>query len=106
MKKYRYELHAHTAEGSRCSKISAIDLVRYYKDNGYDGIFITDHFTGSTTVPKGTPWNERIDMFYHNGFEIAAEEGRRIGLKVFWAPEFSSKCNDFLFFGLSKEWWK
>ena len=30
----------------------------------------------------------------------------RIGLKVFWAPEFSSKCNDFLFLGLSKEWWK
>lgn len=106
MKKFRYELHAHTAEGSKCSKISAADLVSLYKEKGYDGVCISDHFTGNTTVPKGTPWKERIDYFYLNGYEKAVAAGEKIGMKVFIAPEFSSKGNDFLLLGLTKEWWK
>lgn len=102
---FRYDLHCHTAEGSKCSKLAAKDMPHYYKSLGYDGFFVTDHFEGNTTVPKGTPWRERIEQFYHNGYEIAKAEGDKIGIKVFFAPEESLRCNDFLLLGLSKDWW-
>ena len=105
MKTYKYELHSHTKEGSKCSVLPAKELVHFYKEKGYDGVFISDHLTGNTTVAPGTPWKERMTEFYHNGYEIAKEEGDKIGLKVFFAPEFSLNCNDFLILGLSKEWW-
>ena len=92
---YKYELHTHTIEGSRCSKIAAKDLVDYYKENDYDGICISDHFTGSTTVPEATPWDERIDMF-HKGFEEAKKEGDKVGVSVFFSLEYSFHGTDFL----------
>lgn len=105
MGKYRYELHAHTTGGSRCSVISAEDLVMFFHERGYAGMFITDHLIGNTAVPQGTPWRERIEIFFRDGYESAVKAGERVGMKVFCAPECSSKGNDFLMLGLSKEWW-
>ncbi len=93
---FKYELHSHTIEGSRCSKIFAKDLVKYYKDNNYDGICISDHFTGSTTVPAGTEWHDRIDMF-HKGYEEAKKAGDELGIDVFFSLEYSYHGTDFLF---------
>ena len=105
MKNYKYELHAHTSGGSRCSRISAEELVAYFKERGYAGIFISDHLIGNTAVPAGTPWRERIELFFREGYERAAQAGAKVGLNVFCAPECSSFGNDFLMLGLSKEWW-
>ena len=58
------DLHCHTIEGSRCSHLSAADMVKFYQKQGYAGFCVTDHFTGSTTVPEGTPWEERIDRYF------------------------------------------
>ena len=44
MASYKYELHSHTKECDRGSQLSAGELVRLYKDAGYDGIVITDHY--------------------------------------------------------------
>lgn len=40
---YKYELHCHTKESSPCGRKSAEEIVKMYKQNGYDGIVITDH---------------------------------------------------------------
>ncbi|HHU92747.1 MAG TPA: histidinol phosphatase [Halanaerobiaceae bacterium] len=104
MKLYKYEIHAHTAETSKCSRISAVDLVRFYKSRGYAGLCITDHFlNGNTVVPEDLPWEERIELFYQ-GFEKAYLEGQRIGIDVFFAWESTHKGTDFLTYGLDKEW--
>lgn len=101
---YKYETHAHTSETSKCSKISGAELVRFYKELGYTGLFITDHFfNGNTTVPKELPWSERVDLFC-KGFENACEEGKRIGLDVFFAWEYTFSGTDLLTYGLGKEW--
>ena len=64
MQLYRYETHTHTSEVSKCSRITAAELVRFYKKCGFDGICITDHFlNGNTTVPQGLKWTERIELF-------------------------------------------
>ena len=41
---YNYELHAHTSECDRDAMLSARELVHLYKNAGYDGMVITDHY--------------------------------------------------------------
>ncbi len=103
MEKYKYELHCHTSEGSRCAKISASQMADFYKSAGYTGLVITDHFfNGNTTVPKALDWEERVEL-YCKGYENAKRRGGEIGLDVFFGWEFGG---DFVTIGLDKEWLK
>ena len=50
---YTYETHLHTCRASLCGKSEGSEHVRYYKELGYTGIFVTDHFFGgNTAVPR------------------------------------------------------
>ncbi|HHT35837.1 MAG TPA: PHP domain-containing protein [Firmicutes bacterium] len=103
-KVYRYETHAHTAEVSRCGQISAVKLVRTYKDLGYSGLCITDHFlNGNTTVPHDLAWDEQIKLFSRSYYK-AYEEGQRLGMRVFFGWEYSFRGTDLLTYGLDPEW--
>jgi len=116
---FRYELHCHTIEGSRCSGMTAAEMVQFYLKQGYAGICVTDHFSGSTTVPEGTCWEERIDR-YMTSYETALAAAQGTGLSVFFGIEYSIlqhgtdrmqgnpniTGNDFLLFGLTREWLK
>lgn len=102
--KYRYETHMHTAEGSRCARAFAEEQVRFYKEQGYSGICITDHFLGgNTTVPAELNWKKKIEMFCE-GWEKAKELGDKLGLQVFFGWEFANEGTDFLTYGLDKAW--
>ena len=46
----RLEMHAHDCEVSPCAVIKAKELVDGYKEAGYDGIVITNHFDNSFLV--------------------------------------------------------
>ncbi|MBQ7171431.1 MAG: PHP domain-containing protein [Clostridia bacterium] len=96
---FRYETHCHTKEASRCGKLSGADVARMYKDLGYDGIFITDHFfNGSSAVDPSLPWEEKVAV-YLSGFENAKAEGEKIGLDVFLGIEFWFYATEFLVYG-------
>ena len=41
---YRYETHLHTSPVSKCGKVSVRENLEFYKELGYDGVFITNHF--------------------------------------------------------------
>ncbi len=104
MKLFKYETHAHTSEVSKCSKITAAELVRYYKKSGFSGVCITDHFlNGNTLVPYDLPWEGQIN-FFCRGYEKAFKEGQKIGIDVFFGWEYSYRGTDFLTYGLDKEW--
>lgn len=101
---YRYETHMHTCEGSACARASGAEMVRAHRENGYTGIFVTDHFfNGNTAVPRNLPWRERVERFCL-GYEHAREEGERIGLDVFFGFEYAVKGADFLVYNLDKQW--
>lgn len=98
---YKYELHCHTSEGSKCAKTPASDMVDFYKRCGYQGIVITDHFfNGNCAVPRELPWKERVRL-YCKGYENAKKRGDEIGVDVFFGWEFGG---DFVTLGLSPEW--
>ena len=111
---YRYDLHCHTKAGSKCSDISANEMVKIYHEIGYSGICITDHFTGRMTALSGeTPWDERV-IFFYDIYQKTKKAGEKVGLSVFWGIEYSLAPDiehptqttgaDFIFFNIDKEW--
>ncbi len=101
---YRIDLHMHTKESSACASATASEQVQRYKECGYQGVVVTDHFlNGNTTVPKTLSWEKRVELFC-KGYENAKEEGERIGLDVFFGWESAYQGTDFLVYGLDKQW--
>ena len=81
------------------------DTLVFYKELGYDGVFITNHFLdGNINIDRSLPYGERID-FYFSDYEAGVEIGREIGLKVFCGVEQSYAGTDFLIYGLDKAWY-
>lgn len=100
-----YETHLHTSQASACASVTGAYHARQYKEQGYDGIIITDHFFGgNTSVPSRLSWEERVNRFC-DGYEDAKREGDRIGLKVFfgWEQAYYGET-EFLIYGMDKEW--
>ena len=103
---FLYETHMHTSQGSACGKITGREQAGIYRDAGFTGIIITDHFFGgNTAVDKELPWEERIDLLWL-GYEDAKEEGDRIGLDVFFGLEQAFHGDEYLVYGLTKEYMK
>lgn len=101
---YALETHLHTSEASKCSQASGREMAMFYKKLGYSGIIVTDHFlNGNTAIPAHYPWEERVRLFC-KGYEHAYDEGRRIGLDVFFGWEYGYYGTEFLTFGLDKTW--
>lgn len=101
---YIYETHLHTATASKCAVSTGDEYIAFYKNLGFSGVFITDHFfNGNSCVPKNLPWEERIDIFCQ-GYEDAKKEGDRLGLDVFFAWEARFFGDEFLVYGLDKDW--
>lgn len=102
---YKYDTHIHTSDVSGCASASGIYQVVAYKEAGYDGIIITNHFLRGRTclVPKDLSWEERVQAFCH-GYEKAKKTGDEIGLKVFFGWEETYNDQDFLIYGLDKKW--
>lgn len=101
---YRYETHMHTVEGSSCGRSTGKEMVRAYKEAGYTGVFVTDHFfNGNCAVDRSLSWEEKVEQFC-KGYENAKEEGDKIGLDVFFGFEYCVDAADFLVYNLSKEW--
>lgn len=106
---YRYETHLHTCQGSKCGRSTGAEQARFYKEAGYRGIIVTDHFVGgNTAMPKEGEWKDRIDAFC-KGYEDAYAEGQKIGLDVFFGWEecfarLDGGHDEYLIYGLDKQW--
>ena len=107
---YKYELHAHTSECDRDAMLSACELVHLYKEAGYDGIVITDHYIERFY----TQWfPEEVKDLTHDkqvkrwlkGFYTAREEGEKVGITVLPGAEvrFNDYPNDYLIYGLHED---
>ena len=101
---YKYETHLHTMPVSKCARAGVEETLRFYKENGYDGVFITNHFlNGNINIDASKSYEEKIN-FYFSDYERGLEIGKRLGIKVFCGVEFSYKGTDFLVYGLDKGW--
>ncbi len=104
MSNYKYEMHAHTSEASKCGVASGAEIAGFFHKLGYAGVCITDHFfNGNTAVPSNLPWAERVELFC-SGYEHARVEGEKLGIDVFFGWEYAFSHAEFLTYGLDKNW--
>ena len=101
---YLYETHLHTSPVSRCARSTVREMLTMYRDLGYRGVFITNHFIdGNINIDKTLPYEDKI-RFYFSDYEEARAISPEIGIDVFLGVELSYGGTDFLVFGLSPEW--
>lgn len=100
---YKIEFHCHTSESSPCGQTSAKEIVKLYKENNYDGIVITDHFSYSVFKDNDT-WENTVNKFL-KGYKIAKEEAKKYNLKIYLGMEirFLDSNNDYLVYGLDED---
>ncbi|NMA94616.1 MAG: transposase, partial [Clostridiales bacterium] len=103
---YKYDVHAHTEEVSPCGHIPAKEIARLYRDKGYSGFVITDHYHERYFDSLGDiDWDDKVNM-YLEGYRIAKDEGQKLGIDVFLGMELRftvSKPNDFLVYGFDEQ---
>lgn len=102
---FRYETHLHSSPVSKCGSYSVRDNLEFYKEIGYDGVFLTNHFIDANIgCDRKLPYEEQIE-FYFTDIEEGERIAPEIGIKFFWGIETSYLGTDFLVYGLSKEWY-
>ena len=102
---YLYETHVHTSDVSPCGEATAEEMVKRYKNAGYSGMMITDHF-GPWYLEKkypGNSWKEKVDYFIR-GYENA-KKSETDDFSVMFGMEMrlSDTDNDYLIFGLTEK---
>lgn len=101
---YIYETHLHTSTVSACGKSRGYEYVSLYQELGFSGIIVTDHFfNGNCAIASNLPWEERVNRFC-KGYEEAKEEGDKKNFPVFFGWEFNFEGDEFLVYGLDKQW--
>lgn len=104
MERFLFDTHVHTAEVSRCARVSAQDVVKLYKQAGYSGIVITDHMSLQTFKKvENLPWKKQVDHFlsgYNNAKKLESESFSVLfGMEI----KFLDSENDYLVYGFNED---
>lgn len=101
---YRYETHLHTCAASACGLARGRDYIPFYRDLGFHGLFVTEHFFGgNTSVDQRLPWREQVSRFCE-GYEETKTEGEKRGLQVLFGWEQAYDGDEYLVYGLDRAW--
>ena len=101
---YKYEIHAHTKNTSLCGQLDAEDLVKKYKDAGYSGIVITDHYSPMTFTPSEFFSKKKALKRFLAGYKKAKElETEDFSVLLGVELRFYATINDYLIYGVTEE---
>lgn len=100
----KYELHSHTTETSQCAQITAKELVEKYKELGYSGIVITNHYSDFTFFLKEM-FNKKLrSEHYLKGYREAKKyETEDFSVLLGLELRFFLNGNDYLIYGITEE---
>ena len=106
----KFELHVHTAENDLVAKEGGASIVRLYKEKGYDGVVITDHYFAIfyewfKEELSGCDHKGIIDRWL-KGYRAAKEEGDKLGFTVLLGAEVrfdGPMINDYLVYGIDED---
>lgn len=102
--KYKYELHLHTGAVSRCAAIEPERAVELYKEKGYDGIVITDHYSVQTFFDKHLFAPQKDTDFFIEGYRRALKAaGEDFTVLLGMELRFYGNGNDYLVYGVTPE---
>ncbi|MDR3120101.1 MAG: transposase [Clostridiales bacterium] len=97
------ETHLHTAEGSSCARVPAKEIAALYKNAGYGGIVVTDHW-GKSKLERYRGDAKEKNARWLEGYRTVHETGSQMGLRVFFGLELALDAGpeDFLVYGLKE----
>lgn len=112
MERYKVEGHLHVKGNSWCGRTAPDDIIRIYKEKGFDAIIVTNHFNTCLFEDyfNGTE-EEKLEQFFHSFNEL---KDNNVGLKVYFGVEFAlgedhynlpirKKCAELLVYGITPE---
>ncbi|MCL1900941.1 MAG: PHP domain-containing protein [Firmicutes bacterium] len=112
----KFSMHIHTQMRSPCGKVEPKKIVRLYKEKGYDGIIITDHYMKWIFAMNNMDSNAQKFQFFIEGYRETLKYGKEQNLMVFLGMELNlckyNKLNstypvhEFLLYGLSESFIK
>lgn len=101
---YKYEIHAHTKNTSKCGQLDAEELVKKYKEAGYSGIVITDHYSPMTFTPTEFLSKKKAIEHYLQGYRKAKQfETEDFSVLLGVELRFYATVNDYLIYGVTEE---
>ena len=101
-----FDLHVHSAEGSPCASIKNEELVKAYKEKGFDGFVLTNHMSRWSMECHYKLGYPDFCKMLHDVYLEAKEHGDKIGLTVLFGQELKLDCtggNDYLLYGVTYE---
>lgn len=104
---YKYDIHVHTMETSRCGYVKAHEFVAKYKALGYDGLCITDHLHDLyiSLLDCHDDWQQCVTRFMY-GYNEAKKAGDALGMDILFGVElrFPENESDYLIYGVDEAW--
>lgn len=104
---YKYEMHCHSKYGSRqCGRTEPKDIARLYKEKGYAGVVITDHYSPLTFAPGHGYLNPKkhIDNYINPYYELKKYEDDSFSVMFGMELRHYGTGNDYLIYGVDPEW--
>lgn len=101
----KIELHAHSAESSRCGSIEAETAVKKYYDAGYEVLVLTDHYYARFFDKiSDLSWDKQLAK-YLKGYKTAEKAAKNLKFKVLLGIElkFIDDPNEYLIYGLNED---
>lgn len=104
---YKYELHCHTAMVSQCGRVKPKDIVKMYKERGYSGIVVTEHYSPLTFGIKSYYKPQRfIDFYLSSYYEMKKYETEDFSVIFGMELRHYATGADYLIYGIEPEWLK
>ena len=100
----KVEMHTHTNETSPCAKIGAKDILKLYKEAGYDVVVITDHYSKWAFDQRNARTPDEINSQFLAGYKAAKKFSKKYGINVLLGCEVTLKesANDYLLYGVDE----
>ncbi len=101
---YKYDLHVHTFPASACGNNPTGDMIKQYKDCGFSGFVLTNHFFhGNTGISRSLLWSDFIKEYskdYYNALETAQKLDFDL---LFGVEEYYGAGKEILVYGITPE---
>ncbi len=102
---YKYELHSHTKMVSQCGRVAPADIVKMYREKGYSGIVVTEHYSPLTFGFKGYLKPQKMIDFYISSYE-EMKKYETDDFTVLFGMELRHYATgaDYLIYGVEPDW--
>ncbi len=99
-----YDLHVHTSYASGCGHNTVEEMIKRYKEIGFTGFALTNHFyNGNTGVERSLSWENFVKEFA-KGYYNALETAQKLDFDLlFGLEELYRSGKEFLVYGISPE---